>query len=63
MAPDLFEMTGNPSVFWYALASVVLFSLLSLVGLAVISVSEEKLRKVIFIMVALAAGGLFGDTF
>jgi hypothetical protein len=38
-------------------------SLLSLVGLAAISVSEEKLRKTIFVMVALAAGGLFGGTF
>ena len=56
-------MTGNPSLFWYALASVVLVSLLSLVGLAVISVSEEKLHKAIFVMVALAAGGLFGDAF
>jgi len=53
----------HDSVFWYALASVVLVSLLSLVGLAVIAVSDEKLRRAIFVMVALAAGGLFGDTF
>ena len=50
-------------VWWYALASVFVVSLLSLVGLAVISLSNEKLRKAIFVMVALAAGGLFGDTF
>jgi zinc and cadmium transporter len=50
-------------VWWYALASVLVVSLLSLVGLAVIPLSDEKLRKAIFVMVALAAGGLFGDTF
>lgn len=52
-----------PDPFWYALASVALVSLLSLVGLAVIAVSDEKLRKATFVMVALAARGLFGDTF
>lgn len=50
-----------PDPFWYALASVALVSLLSLVGLAVIAVSDEKLRKATFVMVALAARGLFGD--
>jgi zinc and cadmium transporter len=50
-------------VWWYALSSVIVVSLLSLVGLAVISLSDERLRKAIFVMVALAAGGLFGDTF
>ena len=38
-------------------------SLLSLVGLAFISVAEEKLKRIIFFMVSLAVGGLFGDAF
>ena len=38
-------------------------SLLSLVGLAFISVGEEKLKRIIFVMVSLAVGGLFGDAF
>ena len=38
-------------------------SLLSLIGLAFISVSEEKLKQIIFVMVSLAVGGLFGDAF
>ena len=38
-------------------------SLLSLVGLAFISVGEERLRRIIFVMVSLAVGGLFGDAF
>jgi zinc and cadmium transporter len=36
-------------------------SLLSLIGLAFISVAEDKLRRIIFFMVSLAVGGLFGD--
>ena len=38
-------------------------SLLSLIGLAFISVAEEKLKRIIFFMVSLAVGGLFGDAF
>jgi len=38
-------------------------SLLSLIGLAFISVAEEKLKRIIFFMVSLAVGALFGDAF
>ena len=38
-------------------------SLLSLIGLAFISVAEEKLKRIIFFMVSLSVGGLFGDAF
>jgi zinc and cadmium transporter len=41
----------------------VLVSLLSLIGLAFISVSEKKLKQIVFVMVSLAVGGLFGDAF
>jgi len=47
----------------YSLVSVILVSLLSLIGLAFISVGEEKLKRIIFVMVSLAVGGLFGDAF
>jgi len=40
-----------------------LVSLLSLIGLAFISVAEEKLKRIIFFMVSLAVGALFGDAF
>jgi len=40
-----------------------LVSLLSLVGLAFVSVDEAKLKRIIFFMVSLAVGGLFGDAF
>ena len=36
------------AVWFYSLASVILVSLLSLVGLAFISVAEEKLKRIIF---------------
>ena len=52
------------SLVWsYSLVSVTVVSLLSLIGLAFISVGEEKLKQIIFVMVSLAVGGLFGDAF
>jgi zinc and cadmium transporter len=54
----------SSSLLWtYSLVSVALVSLLSLIGLAFISVGEEKLKRIIFVMVSLAVGGLFGDAF
>jgi zinc and cadmium transporter len=38
-------------------------SLLSLIGIAFISMSEQRLKQVIFVMVSLAVGSLFGDAF
>jgi zinc and cadmium transporter len=38
-------------------------SLVSLIGLAFISLGDEKLKQIIFVMVSLAVGGLFGDAF
>ncbi len=45
----------------YALAGVVIVSLLSLVGVFMLLVKEERLRQVLFVMVALSVGALFGD--
>src|SRR5690349_16020238 len=47
----------------YAIASVLVVSLISLIGLATIAVSERKVQQIIFIMVGLATGSLFGDAF
>lgn len=47
----------------YAIASVLVVSLLSLIGLATLSLSEKNLREAIFVMVGLATGSLFGDAF
>ena len=49
--------------FLCAIASVILVSLLSLIGLVTISVSEARLRSALFALVSLAAGAMFGDTF
>ena len=38
-------------------------SLLSLIGIAFISLSELRLKQLIFVMVSLAVGSLFGDAF
>jgi zinc and cadmium transporter len=54
----------NVSSTWvYAIVSVVAVSLLSLVGIACISISEQRLKRIIFMMVSLAVGAMFGDAF
>lgn len=50
-----------PVEWLYSIVSVILVSLVSLIGIATISISENKLKKVIFLLVSLAVGGLFGD--
>ncbi len=47
----------------YSLISVALVSLFSLVGAFTISISEKKLKSIIFVLVSLSVGALFGDAF
>lgn len=47
----------------YSIASVILVSLVSLIGIITIPVSENRLKKTVFLMVSLATGALFGDAF
>lgn len=46
-----------------ALASVTLVSLVSLVGVVFIAISEVRLKQIVFLLVSVAVGALFGDTF
>jgi zinc and cadmium transporter len=56
-------MTNLSSTWVYTIVSVVVVSLLSLVGVACISISEQRLKRIIFTMVSLAVGAMFGDAF
>ncbi len=47
----------------YAFASVLIVSVVSLVGVFTLSLKEELLRKYIFIFISLAIGALLGDAF
>lgn len=47
----------------YSLISVFLVSLFSLVGVFTLTLSESKTKKLIFILVSLSVGALFGDAF
>lgn len=52
------------AVVWlYSLASVVIVSLISLVGVLAFSLKEENLKKIVLYFVSFSAGGLFGDAF
>lgn len=50
-------------VFWYALVSVLIVSLISLIGAIALSVKFEKLRKFLIYLISFSAGALLGDTF
>jgi zinc and cadmium transporter len=50
-------------VWLYALASVILVSLMSFVGILALSVKMEQLKKVLLWLVSFAAGGLLGGAF
>jgi zinc and cadmium transporter len=50
-------------VFLYMLSSVAVVSLLSLVGISLFSLSHKAFHQIVFGLVALAVGALFGDVF
>ena len=45
----------------YALGAVAIVSLVSFSGLVTLTMREAILRRVVFVLVGLAAGALFGD--
>jgi len=47
----------------YTLASVLIVSLISFVGLLTFSVKADKLKEILIYMVSFSAGALFGDAF
>ena len=49
------------TIVFYALSSVAIVSLISLIGVFALSLKENLLRKGVFLMVSLAVGALFGD--
>lgn len=50
-------------LYLYALISTVIVSLVSLIGIASLSIKEEAIRKYIFLFISLAVGALLGDVF
>jgi len=50
-------------VWFYTVGSVLLVSLVSLVGAFFISIDEKRLRKMLLFLVSFAAGALLGDAF
>ncbi|MBI4159470.1 ZIP family metal transporter [Candidatus Woesearchaeota archaeon] len=47
----------------YALASVLLTSLISLIGILTLSIKVSNLKKILIYMISFSAGALFGDAF
>src|SRR3989344_1832480 len=51
------------TIYIYSFISVVIVSLISLVGVFTLSLREDILKKYIFIFISLAVGALLGDAF
>lgn len=51
------------TIYFYTFGSVVLVSLVSLIGVFTLSLKEEILRKYIFVFISIAVGALLGDAF
>ncbi len=51
------------TIFLYSLISVVIVSLISLVGVLTIFIKQKSLQNILIYFVSFAAGGLFGDAF
>ncbi|MDO8649832.1 MAG: ZIP family metal transporter, partial [Candidatus Berkelbacteria bacterium] len=49
-------------VWSYSLLSVVVVSLISLIGVIVLAIKQDILNRIVFVLVSLAVGALFGDT-
>jgi zinc and cadmium transporter len=50
-------------VWLWTIGSVVVISLISLIGVVTLSLNKTKLRAMLLFMVSFAVGGLFGDAF
>jgi zinc and cadmium transporter len=53
----------NIKIWSFTVLSVVIVSLLSLVGVFFLSLNEQRLRRILLFLVSFAVGGLFGDAF
>lgn len=51
------------TIYLYTFASIVLVSLISLVGVFTLSLKEETMKKNIFVFISIAVGALLGDSF
>jgi len=51
------------TIYLYGFISVIIVSLVSLIGVFTLSLREDLLRKYVFVLISLAVGGLLGDAF
>ncbi|MCX8014433.1 MAG: ZIP family metal transporter [candidate division WOR-3 bacterium] len=50
-------------VWLYSIISVVIVSLVSIIGILTLAMNKERLKRVLLFLVSFAVGGLFGDAF
>ncbi|MFA6918356.1 MAG: ZIP family metal transporter [Candidatus Gracilibacteria bacterium] len=50
-------------VWTYSFISVLIVSLISLVGIFTVAINEKRLESILIYMISFSAGALFGDAF
>jgi zinc and cadmium transporter len=56
-------MNLNMTIWVYSLASVIIVSLISFIGIVTIAIDEKRLKRILIFLVSFAVGALFGDVF
>ena len=51
------------NVWFYSIASVLIVSIASLIGIFTLSIKADKLKRILIYMISFSAGALFGDAF
>jgi zinc and cadmium transporter len=51
------------NLWFYSLASVIIVSMISFVGILTLAINVERLKKILLYLVSFSAGALFGDAF
>ncbi|MFH1364789.1 MAG: ZIP family metal transporter [Candidatus Aenigmatarchaeota archaeon] len=59
---EMIEHVGY-DVWFYVIGSVIIVSLIALIGIVALSVNVEKLKSILIYLVSFSAGALFGDAF
>lgn len=62
-SPYLYYNTLMNQIWFYTITSVIVVSLISLIGIISLSLKKGYVEKIVFYLIALAAGTLLGDAF
>ncbi len=59
----IITIMGMNTAWFYALTSVIIVSLISLIGIVTLSIKIDRLKKILIYLISFSAGALIGDAF